>query len=187
MIVLTTFLFPVCILLGWTIAKQSQIWTYNIMFLILESILLLVFCSLDLLMFYLLFEAILIPMYFVIGVFGSRERKIRASYLLFLYTLVSSIVMFVCILFLFVKTGSTNFFIIRLFQFDPLVEKLCWLAFFSSFAVKMPIIPFHIWLPEAHCEAPTAGSVLQHGGLFTGLQLPGWVKYESTTGEQMPG
>ena len=171
MIVLTTFLFPVCILLGWTIAKQSQIWTYNIMFLILESILLLVFCSLDLLMFYLLFEAILIPMYFVIGVFGSRERKIRASYLLFLYTLVSSIVMFVCILFLFVKTGSTNFFIIRLFQFDPLVEKLCWLAFFSSFAVKMPIIPFHIWLPEAHCEAPTAGSVLLAGIL---LKLGGY-------------
>jgi len=95
------------------------------MFLILESILLYVFCSLDLLMFYLLFEAILIPMYFVVGIFGSRERKIRASYLLFLYTLVSSIVMFVCILYLFVKIGSTNFFLIRLFQFDPTVEKLC--------------------------------------------------------------
>ena len=95
-------------------------------------------------MFYLLFEATLIPMYFVVGVFGSRERKVRASYLLFLYTLASSIVMFVSILFIYFKSGTTNFIILRNFQFDPFSEKLCWLAFFSSFAVKMPLMPFHI-------------------------------------------
>lgn len=137
----------------------------------LESILIGIFCSLDLLMFYLLFEAVLIPMFFIVGIFGSRERKVRASYLLFLYTLVSSILLFIAILFIYFKTGTTNFILLKTFQFDPFVERICWLAFFSSFAVKMPIVPFHIWLPEAHCEAPTAGSVILAGIL---LKLGGY-------------
>lgn len=166
MILLTTFLTPICIILSWTLKIKSQTRDYNITFLFLEAILLGVFCSLDLLVFYLLFEAVLIPMYLIVGVFGSRERKVRASYLLFLYTLVSSILMFIAILFLYYKSGTTCFLTLRTVQLDPFTEKLCWLAFFSSFAVKMPLVPFHIWLPEAHCEAPTAGSVILAGILL---------------------
>ena len=133
LLLLTTFLFPVCILLCWTINSEELVWNYCVMFLTLEFLLIAVFCCLDLLIFYVLFEAILIPMYFIIGLYGSRHRKIRASYLLFLYTLVSSIVMFICLLFIFLKTGSTNFFVLRTFEFDPTVERLCWFAFFLSF------------------------------------------------------
>lgn len=166
MILLTTFLTPICIILSWTLKIKSQTRDYNATFLFLEAILLGVFCSLDLLVFYLLFEAVLIPMYLIVGVFGSRERKVRASYLLFLYTLVSSILMFIAILFLYYKSGTTCFLTLRTVQLEPYAEKLCWLAFFSSFAVKMPLVPFHIWLPEAHCEAPTAGSVILAGILL---------------------
>jgi proton-translocating NADH-quinone oxidoreductase chain M len=110
-------------------------------------------------------------MYFLIGVFGSRERKIRASYLLFLYTLISSVLMFLAILFLYGKFGTTNYLLLYTIKLDSFSEKLCWLAFFASFAVKMPLIPFHIWLPEAHCEAPTGGSVILAGVL---LKLGGY-------------
>ena len=166
MVLLTTFLIPICILLSWTLKVKSQTRDYIATFLMLESILIGVFCSLDLLVFYLLFEAVLIPMYLIVGIFGSRERKVRASYLLFLYTLVSSILMFVAILFLYYKAGTTCFLTLKTIQLDPFAEKLCWLAFFASFAVKMPLLPFHIWLPEAHCEAPTAGSVILAGILL---------------------
>ena len=107
MILLTTFLTPICILLSWTLKTKNQIKDYNILFLVLESILIGVFSSLDLLVFYLLFEAVLIPMYFIVGIFGSRGRKVKASYLLFLYTLISSLVMFIAILFLYVVVHKT--------------------------------------------------------------------------------
>ena len=171
MILLTSFLTPICILLSWTLKNKNQIKDYTILFLILESILIGVFSSLDLLVFYILFEAVLIPMYFIVGIFGSRGRKVKASYLLFLYTLVSSLIMFIAILFLYFKTGSTNYFLLRTIELNPFAEKLCWFAFFLSFAVKMPLIPFHVWLPEAHCEAPTAGSVILAGIL---LKLGGY-------------
>lgn len=122
-------------------------------------------------LFYILFEAVLIPMFLVIGFYGSRERRIRSSYMLFLYTLISSIIMFVSILFIFFKYGTTDYLILRTVEFDPTSEKLCWFAFFLSFAVKMPLVPFHIWLPEAHCEAPTSGSVILAGIL---LKLGGY-------------
>ena len=171
MILLTTFLIPTCILLCWNFKDQTIIKSYCVTFLFLESILLGVFCSLDILVFYLLFEAVLIPMYFIVGVFGSRARKIRAGYLLFLYTLISSILMFLAILSLFFKTGSTSYLVLLSYEFDSFTENLCWLCFFSSFAVKMPLFPFHIWLPEAHCEAPTGGSVILAGVL---LKLGGY-------------
>lgn len=171
LIILTTFLIPICVLLCWKMPNQTLLKDYNIAFLVLESILIGIFCSLDLLVFYLLFEAVLIPMFFIVGIFGSRERKVRASYLLFLYTLVSSILLFIAILYIYFKTGTTNYLLLKTFEFDPIVERLCWLAFFSSFAVKMPLVPFHIWLPEAHCEAPTAGSVILAGIL---LKLGGY-------------
>jgi len=111
-------------------------------------------------------------MYFIVGVYGSRERKVRASYFLFLYTLVSSILMFVAILLIYFKTGTTSYLILK--TFCPLnfaLENYCFFAFFFSFAVKMPLVPFHVWLPEAHCEAPTAGSVILAGIL---LKLGGY-------------
>jgi NADH:ubiquinone oxidoreductase subunit 4 (subunit M) len=111
-------------------------------------------------------------MYFIVGIFGSRERKIRASYFLFLYTLISSILMFVAILFIYFKTGTTSYLVLKTFcSLDFMTENYCWLAFFISFAVKMPLMPFHVWLPEAHCEAPTAGSVILAGIL---LKLGGY-------------
>ena len=166
MIILTAFLIPVCILLSWSPTVKSNIKEYNIAFFVLESILFGVFCSLDLLLFYLLFEAVLIPMFFIVGVYGSRDRKIRASYLLFLYTLISSVFMLIAILVLYFWSGTTDYQKLQTIYFDPLIIKFVWVAFFLSFAVKMPLIPFHVWLPEAHSEAPTSGSVILAGILL---------------------
>jgi len=161
LILLTSFLTPICILLSWNTSIVSTAKDYNIAFLVLESILFGVFLSLDVLFFYVLFEAVLIPMYIIVGCFGSRERRIRASYLLFLYTLVSSLLMFLAILFLFFRYGTTNYLLLKTISFDPVSERFCWFAFFFSFAVKMPLIPFHIWLPEAHCEADFILNILK--------------------------
>lgn len=166
MIILTSFLIPVCVLLSWSPTVKSNVKEYNVAFFVLESILFGVFSSLDLLLFYLLFEAVLIPMFFIVGVFGSRDRKIRASYLLFLYTLVSSVFMLVAILVLYFWTATTDYLILQAISFDSSLSTFIWFAFFLSFAVKMPLVPFHIWLPEAHSEAPTSGSVILAGILL---------------------
>jgi NADH:ubiquinone oxidoreductase subunit 4 (subunit M) len=110
----------------------------------LEFILFCVFSSLDILVFYLFFEAVLIPMFLIVGFYGSRGRKIRSAYMLFLYTLVSSLVLFLSILYIFFKFGTTDYLIIKSIVFDDFSERLCWFAFFLSFAVKMPLVPFHI-------------------------------------------
>lgn len=166
MILLTAFLIPTCILLCWNLSLKNQIKNYCFAFFLLESILIGVFSSLDIIVFYVLFEAVLIPMFLIIGFYGSRERRIRSAYLLFLYTLLSSLIMFLSILFIFFKFGTTDYLLLKTVNFDPFAEKLCWFAFFLSFAVKMPVVPFHIWLPEAHCEAPTSGSVILAGILL---------------------
>ena len=166
MILLSSFLIPTCILLCWNLTLKNQIKNYCFAFFFLEFVLFGVFSSLDIMLFYLLFEAVLIPMFLIIGFYGSRERRIRSAYLLFLYTLFSSLIMFLSILFIFFKFGTTDYLILKTVLFDPFSEKLCWFAFFLSFAVKMPLVPFHIWLPEAHCEAPTAGSVILAGILL---------------------
>lgn len=171
MILLTAFLIPVCILLSWNGSVSKKAKQYVVSYLIMETFLFGVFTSLDILLFYLFFEAVLIPMFLIIGIYGSRERRIRASYLLFLYTLFSSIFMFLAILFIYYKTGTTQYTVLKTIQLDAFEEKICWLCFFFSFAVKMPLLPFHIWLPEAHCEAPTAGSVILAGIL---LKLGGY-------------
>lgn len=164
-LVLTGFLVPVCLLVGW-ISVQDSVKEYCIAFLVLESFMFAVFCILDLLLFYVFFESVLLPMFLIIGVWGSRERKIRAAYQFFLYTLIGSVFMLLGILFIYFQTGTTDLQILYATEFSEYRQLLLWLAFFASFAVKVPMVPVHIWLPEAHVEAPTAGSVILAGILL---------------------
>ena len=164
-IVLTTFLVPACLLVGWS-SIQNYVKEYSIAFLLLESFMIAVFCMLDLLLFYVFFESVLIPMFIIIGVWGSRERKIRAAYQFFLYTLIGSVLMLLAILMIYFQTGTTDLQILLTTEFSEKRQILLWLAFFSSFAVKVPMVPVHIWLPEAQVEAPTAGSVILAGILL---------------------
>nr|YP_010338817.1 NADH dehydrogenase subunit 4 [Glaucosphaera vacuolata]UNJ18767.1 NADH dehydrogenase subunit 4 [Glaucosphaera vacuolata] len=169
-VLLTTFLIPFCILVSWG-SVENYLKEYLISFLILEGLLLQVFCVLDLLLFYIFFESVLLPMFFIIGIWGSRQRKIRAAYQFFLYTLIGSLLMLLALLFIYFETGTTDLQILWHIEFSESRQLLLWLAFFASFAVKVPMIPFHIWLPEAHAEAPTAGSVILAGVL---LKLGGY-------------
>ena len=164
-ILLTTFLVPACLLVGWSSVK-IYVKEYCIAFLFLETCMLAVFCMLDLLLFYVFFESVLIPMFIIIGVWGSRERKIRAAYQFFLYTLVGSVLMLLAILAIYFQTGTTDLQVLYTTEFSEKRQLLLWIAFFCSFAVKVPMIPVHIWLPEAHVEAPTAGSVILAGVLL---------------------
>lgn len=125
-----------------------------------------VFVMLDLLLFYAFFESVLIPMFVIIGIWGSRERKIRAAYQFFIYTLFGSVLMLLAILVIYFQTGTTDVLALFSTSFSEKRQMLLWLAFFASFAVKVPMMPVHIWLPEAHVEAPTAGSVVLAGVLL---------------------
>ncbi len=163
-IVLSAFLMPICILASWeTIQKRLK--EYMIAFLVLETLMIGVFSSLDIFLFYLFFEGGLIPMFLIIGVWGGAER-IYASYKFFLYTLLGSVLMLVAMLYMIGEAGTTDIPLLMEYQFDPGVQKLLWLAFFASFAVKMPMWPVHTWLPDAHVQAPTAGSVILAGVLL---------------------
>nr|QWK44698.1 NADH dehydrogenase subunit 4 [Lessonia variegata] len=164
-VMLTTLIFPLCLLASWSFNKE-KVKTYLISFLGMELILLLVFTNLDLLFFYIFFEAVLIPMFLVIGIYGSRERKIRAAYMFFLYTLLGSLFMLIGIVYIYLFAGSTNYEILSVVTFSSYDQKWLWFAFFASFAAKVPMLPVHIWLPEAHVEAPTAGSVILAGILL---------------------
>jgi len=164
-LILTTFLVPVCLLVGWS-SIENYVKEYCLAFLLLESFMIAVFCMLDLLLFYVFFESVLLPMFIIIGVWGSRERKIRAAYQFFLYTLIGSVLMLLALLMIYFQTGTTDLQILLTTEFSEKRQILLWLAFFSSFAVKVPMVPVHIWLPEAHVEAPTAGSVILAGILL---------------------
>ena len=164
-ILLTTLIFPLCLLASWSFNK-GEVKPYLISFLGMELVLLLVFTNLDLLFFYIFFEAVLIPMFLVIGIYGSRERKIRAAYMFFLYTLLGSLFMLIGIIYIYLFAGSTNYEALSVINFSFYDQKWLWFAFFASFAAKVPMLPVHIWLPEAHVEAPTAGSVILAGILL---------------------
>nr|UQV94739.1 NADH dehydrogenase subunit 4 [Haplopteris ensiformis] len=165
LVVLTTFLIPICILVGWSSIEGFKR-EYIIAFLIGESFMIAVFCMLDILLFYVFFESVLIPMFIIIGVWGSRQRKIRAAYWFFSYTLLGSVFMLLAILLIFFQTGTTDLHILLTTEFSERRQILLWLAFLASFSVKVPMVPVHIWLPEAHVEAPTAGSVILAGILL---------------------
>jgi proton-translocating NADH-quinone oxidoreductase chain M len=164
-VLLTTLLIALCLLISWDTIKLN-LKEYLISFLVMEFFLIGVFCVLDLLLFYIFFESVLIPMFLIIGLWGSRERKIRAAYFFFLYTLSGSILMLLAILYIYFQSGTTDYEILLTFTFSAIEQQILWLTFFLSFATKVPMVPVHLWLPEAHVEAPTAGSVILAGVLL---------------------
>ena len=169
LILLSVFLMPLCILASWESVK-SRVPEYMAAFLVMESLMIGTFAARDIFLFYVFFEAGLIPMFLIIGIWGGA-RRIYASYKFFLYTLLGSVLMLVAMIYMVGEVGSTDIGLISLHDFDPGVQFWLFLAFFASFAVKMPMWPVHTWLPDAHVEAPTAGSVILAGVL---LKLGGY-------------
>jgi proton-translocating NADH-quinone oxidoreductase chain M len=174
-LLLTTLLIPLCLLISWN-SVGHNLKEFLISFLVLDFLLIGVFCVLDLLFFYIFFETVLIPMYLIIGVWGSRERKILAAYYFFLYTLLGSVVMLISIIYILEQVGTTDYETLLTFSFSELEQKFLWLSFFLSFASKVPMVPVHLWLPEAHVEAPTAGSVILAGVLLK-LGTYGFIRF----------
>ncbi len=163
-VVLSAFLTPICILASWK-SIEHRVKEYMVAFLVLETFMIGTFCALDTVLFYVFFEAVLIPMFLIIGVWGGA-RRVYSAFKLFLYTLLGSVLMLVAILTLYFKVGTTD---IPTLMASPVARDLqmwLWLACFASFAVKMPMWPVHTWLPDAHVEAPTAGSVILAGVLL---------------------
>jgi NADH-quinone oxidoreductase subunit M len=164
-VVLTAGLMPFCILASWE-SIQTRVGEYMIAFLVLETLMIGVFCALDLVLFYVFFEGGLIPMFLIIGVWGGK-RRVYASFKFFLYTLLGSVLMLLAILWMYLYAGTTDIdTLIRTAHFPVAMQGFLWFAFFASFAVKMPMWPVHTWLPDAHVEAPTAGSVILAGILL---------------------
>jgi NADH-quinone oxidoreductase subunit M len=169
LIMLSVFLMPVCILASWT-SIERRVPEYMAYFLAMETMMLGVFMAQDIFLFYLFFEAGLIPMFLIIGIWGGAER-IYASYKFFLYTLLGSLLMLVAMLWMTQQAGTTSIPALLNHDFPREAQTWLWLAFFASFAVKMPMWPVHTWLPDAHVQAPTAGSVILAGVL---LKLGGY-------------
>jgi NADH-quinone oxidoreductase subunit M len=168
-VVLSAFLMPFCVLASW-FSVDKRIKEYMIAFLLLETLMIGVFVSLDIVLFYVFFEAGLIPMFIIIGVWGGKDR-VYASYKFFLYTLLGSVLMLLAIMAMYWDAGTTDITQLLAHKFPEHMQTYLWLAFFASFAVKMPMWPVHTWLPDAHVQAPTAGSVILAGIL---LKLGGY-------------
>ncbi|CAN7400057.1 NADH-quinone oxidoreductase subunit M [Rhizobium sp. LjRoot30] len=168
-VILTTLLMPFCILASW-LSIEKRLKQYMIAFLMLETLMIGVFVSLDIVLFYVFFEGGLIPMFLIIGVWGGKDR-VYASYKFFLYTLLGSVLMMLAIMAMYWQAGTTDITELLKYQFPAGLQTWLWLAFFASFAVKMPMWPVHTWLPDAHVQAPTAGSVILAGIL---LKLGGY-------------
>ncbi|MDA0997676.1 MAG: NADH-quinone oxidoreductase subunit M [Proteobacteria bacterium] len=163
-VLLSTLLTPICILASWTSIKE-RVKEFMISFLILETFMIGMFSALDLFLFYIYFEAVLIPMFIIIGVWGG-PRRVYAAFKLFLYTLLGSVLMLVAMLMMYFTAGTADIQALMAFKFPIEMQRWMWLAFFASFAVKVPMWPVHTWLPDAHVEAPTAGSVILAGVLL---------------------
>ena len=157
-ILLSTFLMPFCIVASW-VSVEKRVKEYMMAFLVLEALMIGVFSALDLVLFYLFFEAGLIPMFLIIGIWGGK-RRIYASFKFFLYTLLGSLLMLIAVMVMYHEAHSTDFPSLLAHKFPASMQTWLWVAFFASFAVKMPMWPVHTWLPDAHVEAPTAGSVI---------------------------
>ncbi len=157
-VILTTALMPLCIIASWR-PIQTRVSEYMIAFLVLETLMVGTFCALDLTLFYLFFEGGLIPMFIIIGVWGG-PRRVYASFKFFLYTFLGSVLMLLAIMAMYWDGGTTDIPMLMHHAFPRTLQTWAWLAFFASFAVKMPMWPVHTWLPDAHVEAPTAGSVI---------------------------
>ena len=164
LIMLTVFLMPICIGASWQ-AIEKRVGEYMAAFLFMEVLMIGVFTAQDLYLFYVMFEAGLIPMYLIIGIWGGADR-IYASYKFFLYTLLGSVLMLIAMMWMVHEAGTTDIPTLMAYNFDPHVQIWLFLAFFASFAVKMPMWPVHTWLPDAHVQAPTAGSVILAGVLL---------------------
>jgi NADH-quinone oxidoreductase subunit M len=169
LVLLTAFLLPICIASSWK-SVTNRVPEYMIAFLILEVLVIGIFTALDLVLFYVFFEFSLVPMFLIIGIWGGK-RRIYAAFKFFLYTLLGSVLMLAAVLAMIGISGTASIPELMTFKFDPMLQTWLWLAFFASFAVKMPMWPVHTWLPDAHVEAPTAGSVILAGIL---LKLGGY-------------
>ncbi len=163
-VLLTTLLTPICVLASWESIKD-RVKEYMIAFLVLETMMIGMFAALDLVVFYIFFEAVLIPMFLIIGVWGGA-RRVYAAFKLFLYTLLGSVLMLLALLAMYNDAGTTDIPSLMNHTFPAGLQSWLWLAFFASFAVKVPMWPVHTWLPDAHVEAPTAGSVILAGVLL---------------------
>jgi len=163
-VILSTFLTPICILASWE-SIQHRVKEYMIAFLVLETLMVGMFCALDFILFYIFFEAVLIPMFLIIGIWGGG-RRVYAAFKFFLYTLTGSVLMLIAILVIYFEAETTDIPTLLKTMLDPRRQLWLWLAFFASFAVKVPMWPVHTWLPDAHVEAPTAGSVILAGVLL---------------------
>ncbi|CAD7028705.1 NADH-quinone oxidoreductase subunit M [Pseudorhizobium halotolerans] len=168
-VILTTFLMPFCVLASWH-SVEKRLKEYMIAFLLLEVVMIGVFVSLDIVLFYVFFEATLIPMFVIIGVWGGKDR-VYASYKFFLYTLAGSVLMMLAIMAMYWQAGTTDIVELLKYNFPANLQTWLWLAAFAAFAVKMPMWPVHTWLPDAHVQAPTAGSVILAGVM---LKLGGY-------------
>ena len=163
-VILSTLLTVICILASW-LSITDRVKEYMIAFLVLETLMVGMFSALDLMLFYIFFEGVLIPMFIIIGVWGGPRRN-YAAYKLFLYTLTGSVLMLLAILTMISEAGTSDITVLLKYNFPAILQPWLWLAFFASFAVKMPMWPVHTWLPDAHVEAPTAGSVILAGVLL---------------------
>ena len=164
LIMLTLFLMPICIGASW-IAIEKRVPEYMAAFLLMQALMIGVFCAQDLWLFYIFFEGGLIPMYLIIGIWGGAER-IKASYKFFLYTLLGSVLMLIAMVYMVIEAKTASIPALMAHDFPFEAQKWLWIAFFASFAVKMPMWPVHTWLPDAHVQAPTAGSVILAGVLL---------------------
>ena len=169
LVLLTTLLTPISLIASIG-SVNHRLTEYVVAFLVLETFMIGVFCALDLVLFYVFFEAGLIPMFIIIGVWGGQD-KVYASFKFFLYTLLGSLFMLAAVVYMYLEAGTSDIIALETFDFDPGAQTWLWLAFFASFAVKLPMWPVHTWLPDAHVQAPTAGSVLLAGIL---LKLGGY-------------